>query len=239
MQKVILITGASSGIGLCTARYLLEQGYGVAGVGRHLEKLEELKEAYGDRLLTIRYDLEELAGIESVFMQAAGHFGKLYGMVHCAGLNRDTPVRSNDLNDMQAVMNVNCNAFIELGKYFSRKKYSVDGGSIVALSSMASLQCGKGMCTYSVSKAGLNAAVRVMAKEFAGRRIRVNAILPNFVDTPMAAEAMGYTSTNVEEFQPFGLIEPVQVAYLAEFLLSEKAAYITGSLIPVSGGGDC
>ena len=140
---------------------------------------------------------------------------------------------------MMEVMNTNLLSFIELGKFFSKKKYSSEGAGIVAISSMASLQCAKGMCTYSVSKAGLNAAVKVMAKEFVKRKIRVNAILPNFVDTTMTQKALEYSSTNIEEFQPLGIIEPKKIADIIDFLLSEKAAYITGALIPVSGGSDC
>ena len=121
---------------------------------------------------------------------------------------------------------------------FNKKKYSNERASIVAISSSAAYSCGKGMCTYSSSKAALNAAVKVMGKEFMKRMQRVNAILPTFVDTPMA-ERMDASLNDLEAKvarQPLGLIEPQQIAYLVEFLLSDKASYITGACIPVSAG---
>lgn len=236
----VLITGASSGIGEAICRVLDKEENFLFLLARNEDKLAKAAECMKyAKVKTIAYDLTDLNNIESIFKEIASEGVKLDGLVHSAGLNRDVPIRSNDVEWMLEVMNTNVLSFIEMGKYFSKKKYSSDGAGIVAISSMASLQCAKGMCTYSVSKAGLNAAVKVMAKEFVKRKIRVNAILPNFVDTPMTAEARGYSSTNMEEFQPLGMIKPEKIADLADFLLSEKASYITGALIPVSGGSDC
>ena len=139
---------------------------------------------------------------------------------------------------MKNVTSVNYFSFLELGKYFYKRKYSNEGASIVAISSTAADACMKGMCTYSASKAALNAAVRTMSKEFLGRHQRVNSIMPSFVDTPMA-EHVEETLGNLEgkiAAQPLGLIEPVQIAYLVEFLISDKSSFITGACIPVSGG---
>ena len=94
------------------------------------------------------------------------------------------------------------------------------------------------MCTYAASKAALNAAVKVMGREFLKRYQRVNAILPTFVDTPMAVrmdDALGDLDSKVAG-QPLGLIAPEQIAYLVEFLISDKSSYITGACIPVSAG---
>lgn len=235
-MKTILVTGASSGIGEAVAKYLAEQGHQVVCVARNKDRLNRVCEYASDRMWNISYDLSELYGIGQIFEQIKEKTGLLDGMVHCAGINRDMPVRVNGLDEMEQVMNINCNAFIELGKYYSMKKYSVDAGSIVAISSTASLTCEKGMCTYAVSKAGLNAAVKVMSKEFMKRKIRVNAILPNFVNTAMARESIAYIGGIGEEIQPLGIIEPEYIAYLVDFLLSEKAKYMTGSLIPVTAG---
>ena len=87
---------------------------------------------------------------------------------------------------------------------------------------------------YAASKSAMNTAVKVMAKEFVKRKIRVNGILPAYVDTRMTQDIEDFV--DVEKRQPFGLIDPRQIAYLAEFLLSEKSRFITGALIPVSAG---
>lgn len=230
----VLITGASSGIGKAMVKYLSASGYRVVLVARHLGKLQEVVGEISGESLCIPYDLQDLCNIENIFKKCSENGIKLYGMVHCAGINRDQPVKTNNLNDMIEVMNLNLMSFIELAKYFYKRKYSEDGGAIVAMSSMAAFDCAKGMCTYSASKAGVDAAVQVMSKEFAKRKIRVNSIQPSFVNTPMARMTVNYEAKF--NAQPLGVIEPQYIAYLAGFLLSDEAKYISGSNIKVSAG---
>lgn len=238
MEKSILVTGASSGIGAAVSKYLSEQGYFVVLVARNKDKLSKVEEELCGEKLSISYDLTNLEDVEKIFLICQENGIKLDGLVHCAGINNDIPIRANDIEVMKEVTTVNYYSFVELGKYFNKKKYSNERASIVAISSSAANSCGKGMCTYSSSKAALNAAVKVMGKEFLRRKQRVNAILPTFVDTPMASR-MDESLCDLENKiarQPLGLIEPEQIAYLVEFLLSDKSSYITGACIPVSAG---
>jgi len=229
MEKNILITGASSGIGRETAFYLHSKGYRVVLLARNIEKLKQLSRELGNSPI-IEYDLNNLVDIESIFLKLQDMGLKLDGMVHCAGINRDMPVKANELHDMLETMNINLLSFIQLSKFFCLKRYSNNDSSVIAMSSIAAISCDKSMCTYSASKAGLDAAVRVMSKEFARRKIRVNSIQPTFVDTPMLN---GLSETQTHN-QPLGIINPVNVAYLIEFLLSDKSAYISGSNIKMS-----
>lgn len=238
MEKTVLVTGASSGIGAAISKYLSLQGYFVVLVARNEGKLKKIQETLVGKSLVVPYDLSDLEQIERIFEQCKGLKRKLDGLVHCAGINNDIPIRVNDIDIMKDVTTVNYFSFVELAKYFNKKKYSNDEASIVAISSTASLSCSKGMCTYAASKAALNASVKVMSKEFLKRKQRVNAILPAFVDTPMAArmdELLNDLEDKIAE-QPLGLINPEHIAYLAEFLLSNKSAYITGACIPISAG---
>ena len=231
-RRSVLITGASSGIGAATAKYLDFLGYRLFLVARCREKLEIIAGNLSEDTICIPYDLQDLAHIEQIFNYCKELGVKLYGMVHCAGINRDQPVKTNNLTDMIQVMNLNLLSFIELAKYFCRKRYSVEGGAIVAMSSMAAFECAKGMCTYSASKAAVDAAARVMSREFARRKIRVNTIQPSMVDTLMARSAPEFESKFLA--QPLGVIEPLHVAYLIAFLLSDQAKYISGSNIKIS-----
>lgn len=231
-NQYVLITGASSGIGEAMAIHLDSVGYHVVLVARRLEKLESIAARLTHEAICIPYDLQNLEGIEQIFTECKEKGIQFYGLVHCAGINRDQPVKTNDLSDMVQVMNLNLLSFVQLAKYFCQKKYSEDGGAIIAMSSTAVLGCDKSMCTYSASKAGVDAAVRVMSKEFARRGIRVNSIQPTYVDTQMARETPNYE----EKFaaQPLGVIKPEYIAYLAEFLLSPKARFISGSNLKMS-----
>lgn len=238
MEKAILVTGASSGIGAAVSRYLSEQGYFVILAARNKNKLNDVADKLAGQSLIIPYDLSDLEHIEDIFTNCQDKGIRLDGLVHCAGINNDIPVRANDVKVMEEVTTINYYSFVELGKYFNKKKYSNDKASIVAISSSAAESCSKGMCTYSASKAALNAAVKVMGKEFLKRRQRVNAVLPTFVDTPMAArmnDSLGDLDKKIAG-QPLGLIDPRQIAFLVEFLISDKSSYITGACIPVSAG---
>ena len=231
-KKTVLITGASAGIGKAMAIHLNSIGYRVVLVARNKIKLDEVAKELSDDTLCIEYDLQNLNDIEKIFKECQAQGVKLYGLVHCAGIMRDQPLRTNRLQDMIDVMNLNLLSFIELVKYFSHKKYSEDNGSIVAMSSTAVYACNKSTCTYSASKAGVDAAVRVMSKELVKRRIRVNSIQPTYVNTEMARSTPNYE----EKFAaiPLGVIEPEYIAYLAEFLLSDKSKYISGSNIKMA-----
>lgn len=229
MDKWVLVTGASSGIGFNTCTYLDSLGYKLLAVARSKERLERLSTLLQNEHVIYQFDLSNLVDIENIFLKCKEMGFKLDGMVHCAGITRDQPVRTNILTDMVETFNVNLLSFVQLASFFCKKKYSNENSSIVAMSSGAAIACDKGMCVYSASKAGIDAAVRVMSKEFTVRKIRVNSIRPAFVNTPMINQFIQNA-----EAQPLGIIEPIDIAYLIEFLLSDKAKYISGSNIKVS-----
>lgn len=235
-NKVVLITGASKGIGRAVAKYLVEKGAKVILVARNKDALEEIRMEAPERIYTFTYDLMDLEHIESIFSFCSELGYKLDGMVHCAGINRDTAIRSNNIEDMQQVMTINYMSFVELSKFFVKKKYSTDGASIVAISSNAVNKNTAGMSVYTSSKVALETTVSILAKESIRRNIRVNAIAPACVDTDMIDSSAVVTRENILKVQPLGIIEPIYIAYTVEFLLSDKAKYITGISIPITSG---
>lgn len=236
MDSWILITGASSGIGRITAEYLASCGYNLILVSRsHNRLLEVAKDVKSKKSIICPMDLCELSKIKSIFDLCKTNGIKLTGMVHCAGIGPIIPVKNNDINSMQATMTTNYFSFVELCKYFGQKKYSEDNASIVAVSSISPLTCYPGSCNYAASKSAINTAVKVISREYLRRKIRVNAVLPGYVNTPMGPDENDFSYI---EQQPFGIIQAQYISYMIEFLLSDKAKYITGSLIPISGGMD-
>ncbi len=234
MARKILVTGASSGIGEQTVRYLSEQGYETILVARNEEKLKSLAGELPSPSYIFPMDLAELERIEDIFIFCQEKNIILDGLVHCAGLARHYAVKMNDIDDMHTTFRINYDAFIELAKYFSMRKYSNKGSSVVVMSSLSAITCRPSTLNYSSSKAALNTAVKVMAKELGKRAIRVNSILPGYVKTPMTADES--LVADVQKSQPLGFIEPEYIAYMIEFLLSDKSRYITGANIPISGG---
>ena len=233
MQKNILITGVSSGIGEAAARYLSEQGYSLVLTSRREDKLKKLTEELPGEALYYPLDLGELECIDGIFGFCRDKNIKLDGLVHCAGIGGGSPIRALNIQSVEYMMKINYLSFVELVKGYAVRKHSNDGGSIVVISSLASHTCLGGTGQYAASKSAVNAMVKVMSKEYARRRIRVNAILPGMVRTPMT---MHTTDEAVRESQPYGFIDSEQVAYMIEFLLSDKSLYVTGSEIPISGG---
>lgn len=238
-DKNILITGATSGIGYEMAHQFAEEGANLILTGRKQGKLADMETELPGNIVSVPFDLMNLGDIEEIFQTAKERLGKLDGMVHCAGMADNSIVKANDMDAMKRVMDLNAFSFVELGKYFSMNKYSVNGSAVVAVSSIASILNDPGMVQYSASKAALNAAVKTMAKEFLKRKIRVNAILPANVNTEMFTSGTDVIEDFMEkalERQPIGIIAPEQIAYLAEFLLSENAKFITGELLVIGGG---
>lgn len=232
-SRTVMISGSTSGIGLETARYLHECGYSLFLIGRNQDKLQNVvNEINAENSFVV--DLENISEIKSIFVYCQSNGIKLHGLVHAAGYAINMPVRSYALEHAERLMKLNYYAFLELCKGFISKKISEDGASIVALSSLSSKTMLKGSVLYSASKNAMNTAVSVASKEFAKRFVRVNAVMPAYVDTRMNDGLNELI--DITEKQPFGLIPPRAIAETVEFLLSDKSKYITGSLLPVSAG---
>lgn len=233
----ILITGATSGIGEETAQYLSEEGYPLILLGRNKQKLTILQDKFVNCLCTYCLDLANTEKIAAVFEDIERQGIQLRGLVHSAGLEgASKPVRSINYETMETLMKVHYIAFVEMGKNFYKRAISEDGSSIIALSSIAVDVCKKGATDYACSKAAVNIAAKIMAKEFSGRRIRVNTIMPANVDTEMTAYLKEKEIIDMKKEQPWGMIDAKQIAYLIEFLISDRSQYITGANIPVSAG---
>lgn len=230
----ILITGASSGIGRVIAKYLDSLGkYQLVLLARRQERLVNLQNELKNPSVIIPFDLTQIKDIEQIFIICKEKGIKLDGLVHCAGIGFVTPIRNNSIDEMTVTMQTNYYSFIELGRCFSSRKYTNNEASIVAISSISPFTCYTGATNYAASKAAVNIAVRIMSKEFLKRKIRVNAICPAYVNTPMGPAE---NDPVYLEQQPLGIIKAEYIAYLVEFLLSDKAKYMTGTLIPVSAG---
>ncbi len=233
MEKWIMVTGASSGIGREIAIHLDDSGYNLVIVARSIDKLKSVANDCKNRVIIKQFDLKCLAEIEGLFDQIASEGIVLDGLVHCAGIGYTVPIKNNNINDTNDIMTVNYCSFVEMLRLFGNRRYSNNGSSVVAISSISALTCYPGATNYAASKSAVNAAVRTCSKEFLRRKIRINAILPAYVNAPLgpAPDDEVYLKQ-----QPLGIIEPEYVAYFTEYLLSDKGKYMTGTLFPISGG---
>lgn len=239
--KRILITGAGSGIGRATAMFLDSLGAGLVLVGRSEAKLEETtqKLSHGD-VSVYACDLCDFSSYDSLFEKVIDK-GKLDGLVHCAGIAKPSPVRAISEAILHETMMANFYSFVMLVKYFSKKKVSNDGASIVACSAVNVHYPQKCMSVYEASKSAVEAAVSGMAEElYAGRNLRINAMVIGPVVTPMAGFAADDFSAvgTQSEVTPnlMGMAAPDCIAKMAAFLLDDISSYTTGRNFYVDGG---
>ena len=238
-NKRILVTGASSGIGRAIA-ILCSKLVDIILVGRNIAELNntliQLNE--GNHLL-LQYDIAILENIELMMSSSIINGKKLDGLVHSAGINAIIPIGSINNDKMLEVMKINYFSFMELARLFSKRKYS-DGGSIVAISSVASVIGMKGTSLYCGSKGALDSSIRALALELAHKNIRINSVLPSYVRTDMYDEVASLTGEEAQERsvsrQILGLGSGEDIANAVAFLLSSAAKFITGSSLVVDGG---
>ncbi|MCH5265251.1 MAG: SDR family oxidoreductase [Lachnospiraceae bacterium] len=238
-DKVIIVAGATGGIGTGVVKKLDQSGAITILVGRNETKLRELQNQLQGESYIYTVDFADVEKLGLLFQFLKSENLKADGLVYAAGMCIDMPVKVVDLEDMQAHMQLNYFAYVELCKHFCKKKFSNDGGSIVGFSSISSFLCEKAMSQYAASKAALNAVTETMAKEFADRKIRVNALAPAFVDTEMAWDTKHVRDDfedYLQEKQPYGMIPVEEIADWTEFLLSDASGHITGEILRISGG---
>ena len=237
--KVIMVTGASQGVGEGVARFLSKQGAVCVLVARSEDKLQKISGELPTQSYVYPCDLCDLDGIEEMFRWCKGQDIKFDGLVHAARMGVPCPVKVKNFELWDQSIRLNCMSFLELVRCFSSKRYSNNGSSVVAVSSIASLRNDKGQAPYSGSKAMLNSIIKTVTKELNASRIRVNGILPAYIDTKSIENFSelyeGFETTLAQE-QPMGKIPLEQVGHLVEFLLSDNSMYITGALIPMEGG---
>ena len=236
--KRILVSGASSGIGRACAIGAASLGATVILTGRRQAALDEtLASCAGVGHKAIPGDIASPEFVKALVEQT----GKLDGLVHAAGVGPMCPVGMLTAEHIGEVMQTNYYSFLELMKYYSKNKYRSANLSVVAISSVSANSGWGGSVVYCGSKGALSASVRALAMELAPKGVRVNAVCPSNIRTPLyeAGASDMNDETMLKELlkkQPLGLGEPEQVAWPICFLLSDAANFITGVNLPVDGG---
>ena len=236
--KKIIVTGAGSGIGRETSSVLSKLGATVIMLDVNAEGLAETVSIEGDSCYPIVIDLTDSNAVTDVVRQIVEQYGKLDGLVHCAGVSSRKPLNVLSKDGFSKVMNVNFFSFVDLVKNCAKKKHINDGASIVVMSSISSIRGYKAKTEYCVSKAAVDAFVRCMALELADRKIRINSVMAAEVLTPLALKARETNAmVGASDFEaPLGPSEPYEVANTIAFLLSDATRTITGTSLLIDGG---
>lgn len=237
--RVILVTGASRGIGESVARCLASESATVLLVARSSIELERVAReivADGGLAVPMTADIGEMGDIDRIVHQVRDEFGQLDGLVNCAGvLPSAHRIEKVSREDFDRVLRVNLLAAWYLAG--SLKELFTTGAAIVNVASTAAFYPSIGLGPYCVSKAGLVMLTRVMALEWASAGIRVLAIAPGKVSTEMVEPILDFLGTKGLPVNPMQRVaDPKEIADLVSFLLGSRASYMTGSIVSVDGG---
>ncbi len=236
-DKVILITGAASGIGLETAKKFLSEGGIIAACDVNEKGLEEAQKSLGIKYRTYKMDVTNFPEVERVIDTIAKDLGHIDVLVNNAGSVREKPLLESNIEDFDFTLNVNLKGTYNTTKAVMKYMVKQNSGVIVNVSSIVGVYGNPGQSAYSASKAGVNVLAKVWAKEFARYGIRVNSIAPGYVRTPLIS---GLSKEKIDEIKSKTLLgrlaEPVEIANVILFLASNESSYITGQVIGVDGG---
>lgn len=234
--KTILVTGASSGIGRGIAIACSKMGASVIVNGRNEQRLSEtMSEMEGDDNLSFAADLSDNVALAEMVAKLP----KLDGIVHCAGIGQRVLCKQLQEADLDTMMDVNFKAPVMLQTEILKQKKINKGASIVFIASIASDSPSIGNAVYSASKGAIISYANCLALELAPRQIRVNCILPAMIWTDLILKG-GITEEELKEdekkypLKRYG--KPEDIANLSIYLLSNAAAWMTGSSIKITGG---
>jgi NAD(P)-dependent dehydrogenase (short-subunit alcohol dehydrogenase family) len=240
-DRVALVTGGGSGIGLATVERLLEAGWKVAAVDRDEGALAGLaaKTAKPQRLFTSTLDVTNEAAAEKAIAMAGEALGGIDGVVNSAGIAADIPALDTPVDLFRKILDVNVVGTFIVARAAARLMRNTGGGAIVNISSISGLRGSKGRSAYGASKGAVVVLTQVLANDLARYGIRVNAVAPGPVDTPMVQAMHGERDRSLWEGRiPMRrYAKPDEIASVIEFLLDgTRSSYMTGEIVAVDGG---
>ena len=239
-QKIAVVTGGGSGIGIAIAEKFVANNILTIIIGRNGQKLDDAKEKLGSLCKAVAFDLTNLSAIPALVEELTEQYGNIDILINNAGINQKKELHDVTDEEFNHVLFTNVHAVFALSREVVKKMLVQKSGCIVNISSMASQYGLPKVIAYSASKSAIEGMTRAMAVELSPKGIRVNCIAPGFIATEMSAKALNNDPERMQKVlsrTPMGgLGSPSDIGDAALFLVSDAAKYITGVILPVDGG---
>ncbi len=235
--RVAIITGGASGIGLATAKKLLSEGASVV-IADLSDKVLDIATSLGEKCLGVKCNVALESDAVACVNKAVEKFGHIDYLVANAGIG-GSPAAPDEVSmaEWNSVVAVNQTGIFLMNKYVIKEMLKNGGGSIVNTSSMYGLVGTSTSFSYAATKGAINQMTRCLALSYAKKNIRVNAIAPGYVDTPILAQVPQDMKQAMAMQLPVGRLgQDFEIANLVSYLLSDEASFITGAIVPIDGG---
>ncbi|MBL0888365.1 SDR family NAD(P)-dependent oxidoreductase [Myceligenerans indicum] len=239
-SRVALISGASRGLGLAIAELLLADGWSVAALSRSRpETLDAMQDRWPGNVHWVKADVAQ-DDMRAQVRAVTDRFGRLDVLVNNAGVLHQELFLTTSERRIDELFATNLVGPTRLAQACARRMSRGGGGSILNVSSINSIRGFRGVTPYSAAKAGLDGLTRSAARELGPLGIRVNSIVPGYFESSMTAQVTDENRTRITHRTPLGRLGTTEeVAEIAAFLVSDRAAFITGQTITVDGGLTC
>ncbi|QIO08119.1 3-oxoacyl-ACP reductase FabG [Acinetobacter lanii] len=236
-RKVALVTGASRGIGAAIAQQLIADGFFVVGTATSESGAEKLTAQFAEHGAGAVLDVRDATAIDALVTDIEQKYGSVMVLVNNAGITKDNLLLRMSEEDFDDILNIHLKAVFRLSKRVLKGMTKARFGRIINISSVVAHFANPGQSNYSAAKAGIEAFSRSLAKEMGSRQITVNSIAPGFIATEMTeqlSEEIRKKMSDQVALNRFG--QPQDIANAVSFLASDKASYITGTVLHVNGG---
>jgi NAD(P)-dependent dehydrogenase (short-subunit alcohol dehydrogenase family) len=239
--KVGVVTGGGTGIGRASALAMAKAGAAIVIGNRDATKAEEVVELIlqgGGRAVFQKTDVSKAADVKALVERAVNEFGRLDIALNNAGTDgQQVPLHEQDIEEASFLFDVNIKGVFYCMKYEIEQMLKAGGGAIVNTSSIFGLNGYPGWSLYTATKHAVTGMTKAAALDYAKKGIRVNAVGPGPVETPLLARGTGGDPHSYAAFVPMGRIgQPDEIADAVVWLLSDEARYVTGHTLPVDGG---
>lgn len=239
-DKVAIITGAASGIGLATAKVFAAEGARVVIADIDADRTETARAAVaqvGGDTLGLRVDVTDRASVDAMVAATLARFGRIDCLVNNAGITKDARLVKMTEQQFDNVISVNLKGVFQCSQAVVPTMLEQESGVILIASSVVGLYGNFGQTNYAASKFGVIGMAKTWARELGRKGVRANAVCPGFVETPIIGTVPEKVLEALRERVPLGrLARPEEIANVYAFLASDEASYVNGAVIEVGGG---